>query len=171
MKLPAKCVVDTNVATTSNGANDDASPACVAACAKAIQRVMKKGEVFIDDGNRIVDEYRKNLHAQGQPGPGDVFFKWLLTNEWSGKRVSRVPITERPGDPDDFEELPEASEYDPSDRKFLAVAAAATSRPHVLQALDSKWWGWKESLQARGVTLHFLCPDELKAKHAQKMGS
>lgn len=168
-RTPRYCVVDTNVATTANRANDDASPTCVAACARALAETMVRGRVYIDDGGLITDEYRRNLSARGEPGPGDAFLKWLLTHEWSGKRVVRVPITSLPGNPDAFEELPDDGEYDPSDRKFLAVAAAHPDKPAVLQALDSKWWGWRQGLREHHVRLHFLCRSAIREKYAEKM--
>lgn len=134
---------------------------------------MKGGHVFLDEGGDIALEYGKNLRRSGQPGPGDVFFKWVLTNEWCGQRITRVPITSRNGDPEDFEELPEPSggvSYDPSDRKFLAVAAAHAEHPPVLQSFDSKWWGWQAALAEAGVTIHFLCPEEIAAKYREKFG-
>lgn len=172
-RLPLHCVVDTNVAATANGVNDGAPVECMVACGRALQDVMRRGHVYLDDEGRIADEYRRNLSAGGERGAGDVFFKWLLTHEWGGSRVTRVPLTPRANDPEDFEELPAAAggvEYDPSDRKFLAVAAAHRSHPAVLQAFDSKWWGWKESLEAIGVTIHFLCAEAIEAKYSEKMG-
>jgi hypothetical protein len=127
---------------------------------------MTSGRLFIDDGGLIVAEYRANLAAKGQPGPGDVFLKWLLTNEWSEERVSRVRLSPS------FDELPPAQEgvvYDPSDRKFLAVAAAHPKHPPILQATDSKWWGWLESLANAGISVYFLCP-EIEQKYREKMG-
>lgn len=174
MKTPLRCVVDTNVATTSNGANEGASPACVAASARALAEVMRAGHVFIDDGGRIVAEYRANLNAKGQPGPGDAFLKWLLTREWGGTRVTRVPITESADDPETFEELPSPPDgvfYDRSDRKFLAVAAAHVEKPPILQSFDSKWWGWRDALAAAGVTVHFVCKDDIEKKYKEKMGT
>ncbi|HVJ93781.1 MAG TPA: hypothetical protein VM580_28475 [Labilithrix sp.] len=172
MKVPPRrCVVDTNVTTTANGANRGASAACVAASARALYAVMAKGHVFIDDGGRIVAEYRKNLNAKGQPGPGDAFFKWLLTHEWSSEKVTRVAIT--PTGPDEFAELPMPRKgvvYDPSDRKFLAVAAAHDEHPPILQSFDSKWWGWRKELSKIKVKVHFLCERDIAKKHAEKMG-
>lgn len=171
--LPVRCVVDTNVCTTANAANPGASQQCVTSSAKALQAVMRSGHVFLDAGGEILREYGRNLRRSGQPGPGDVFFKWVLTNEWGGQRITRVPITSRNGDPEDFEELPEPSggvSYDRSDRKFLAVAAAHAERPPVLQSFDSKWWGWQASLKEVGVTIHFLCPEEIAEKHREKIG-
>lgn len=103
---------------------------------------------------------------------GNAFLKWLFTHEWNGARVTRVTLTPKAGDPEDFEELPPPPAgvyYDPSDRKFLAVAAAHDEHPPILQALDSKWWGWKDALAQQGVTLHFVCPAEIAKKHEEKM--
>lgn len=171
--MPLRCVVDTNVTTTANGANDGASPACVVASARALQAVMAKGHVFIDHGGRIVAEYRANLSARGQPGPGDAFLKWLLTNEWGGEKVTRVAITPTAEDDEDFEELPKptGTTYDRSDRKFLAVAAAVAEHPPILQAFDSKWWGWRAELAKSGVTIYFLCEDDIARKYQRKMGT
>ena len=168
-----RCVVDTNVAVTANGANGDASAACVAASARALQHVMERGHVFIDPAGHIVEEYRNNLAPHGEPRPGNVFLKWLLTHEWGGARVTRVALTLKADDPERFEELPPPPagvQFDPSDLKFLAVAAAHGEHPPILQALDSKWWGWKEALQKSGVSIEFLCPAEIARKYAEKMG-
>ncbi len=172
--LPLRCVVDTNVATTANGANHGAPAACVAASARALQELMKSGHLFVDDRGGIVVEYRQNLSARGQPGPGDAFFKWVLTYEWNGQRVTRVTITPADrGDGEDFAELPvppEGTRYDPSDRKFLAVAAAHSEHPPIWQSFDSKWWGWREALGSIDLSVHFLCEKEIARKHADKMG-
>jgi hypothetical protein len=168
-------VIDTNVMTTANRANAAASESCIAASARALQAVMAGGHVFIDHGGRIVAEYRQNLRARGEPGPGDAFLKWLLTHEWSGKKVTRVTITptDTTNDDEGFEELPpprtKRVRYDPSDRKFLAVAASHADHPPILQSFDSKWWGWTTSLAEAGVTIHFLCADDIAKKHKKKM--
>lgn len=170
--VPSQCVVDTNVPVTANGMNSSASATCVAASARALQAVMSSGHLFLDNAGRIVLEYRRNLHAEGQPGPGDAFLRWVLTNEWSVERVTRVDITAKEDDPDDFVELPPPPVnifYDPSDRKFLAVALAADERPSILQSLDSKWWGWRDALANVGITVCFLCPEEIAKKHAKKV--
>ncbi len=134
---------------------------------------MRSGHVYIDAGGLIREEYLKNLSAKGQPGPGDAFLKWLLTHEWGQQRVTRVPLTPKDDDPEDFQELPappEGVNYDRSDRKFLAVAAAHPQHPPILQSFDSKWWGWRGALAMAGITIHFLCEDEIAAKYEEKMG-
>ena len=104
--LPLRCVVDTNVPLTANGANPEAPSDCVASSAKALQAVMASGHLFIDDGRRIVGEYCNKLKTKGEPGPGDRFLKWLLTHEYAEQRVTQVKITQQPDDDEDFVELP-----------------------------------------------------------------
>ena len=171
--VPLRCVIDTNVAATANGAHEGASLACVVSSGRALQEVMGDGHLFVDADGLIVDEYRRVLDASGEPGPGDAFLKWVMTHEWSEQRVTRVAITPRSLGAG-FEELstpPIGVSYDPSDQKFLAVSAAHDDRPPVLQSLDSKWWGWRVALANDGVRIHFLCPSEIERVHDAKMGS
>jgi hypothetical protein len=163
-------VVDTNVAVTANGSQSASRP-CVDTSARALQRIMSDGHLFIDQAGQIVQEYRQNLDAKGQPGPGDAFLKWVLTHEWGGARITRVPLTASEADPRQFDELPapiDGVRYDPSDCKFLAVSAAHPEHPPILQATDSKWWGWRKSLSKSDITIHFLCP-EIEQKYQEKM--
>ena len=168
---PDGCVVDTNVPMTANGANAAAGAQCQANCARALREIMVSGHVCVDTGGRIVTEYRRNLRAGGEPGPGDAFLRWLLTHEWDRARVSRVPISPTPEDAGDFDEMPvepDGVRFDPSDRMFIAVAAARTPHPTIVQSFDSKWWGWRGALGRAGIPLHFLCKREIRKKHAQK---
>jgi hypothetical protein len=159
---PARCVVDTNVAVTANGGQPAASRECIDASARSLQRIISGGHLFIDQAGQIVQEYRDNLDAKGQPGPGDAFLKWVLTHEWGAVRITRVALTPSEDNPNRFTELPAPLDdvrYDPSDCKFLAVSAAHPQHPAILQATDSKWWGWRASLAKAGVSVHFLCSE------------
>jgi hypothetical protein len=170
---PVRCIVDTNVAVTANGGNRAATPECVVASARALHAVMRRGHVFVDQGGEIVAEYRNNLAPFGQASPGNAFLKWLLTHEWGGARVTRVPLTPNGGDTG-FDELPvphDGTRYDPSDCKFLAVAAAHPDHPPILQALDSRWYGWVEALRACDVTIHFVCRDEIERLYRRRASS
>ena len=170
--VPLRCVVDTNVALTANGANPGAGASCAANCATALLAISNSGHVFVDNRWLILGEYGKKLRTRGQLGPGDLFYRWLLTNDANVRKVTHVAIMPRPDDPTDFEELPDPPSgvrYDPSDRKFLAVAAAHRERPPILQAMDSKWWGWCDALAKIGVHVHFLCESEIQQKHRKKM--
>ncbi len=158
-------VVDTNVAVTANGRSlpNGVSASCVAACARRLQTIRQNGVVVLDDGWRILREYKANIAESGQPGVGDAWLKWLLTNLANPQRCQIVKIT--PVDaPQMFAEFPAdpaLEHFDSSDRKFVAVSRAHPARPAVLNATDSDWQIQRRALARHGVTVEFLCPDFL----------
>lgn len=176
MSLPKKCLVDTNVPKTANLAtqpdsDSDVSDACVLTCIEAVEYVIKKRCLIIDAGDEIFDEYRQQLSMKGQPGVGDRFMKWVHDNRWSLSDSQRVNITR---DGDSYDEFPthdDLNDFDRSDRKFVAVANAHAEKPPILQATDSKWWGWKDALAEVGIAVRFLCSEYVEAKYAEKMGT
>ncbi|WP_319405274.1 hypothetical protein [uncultured Desulfosarcina sp.] len=173
--LPKKCLVDTNVPKTANLAlTPDTIPQeltdCVLACVEAVEHIVKKGGLVIDAGHEIFDEYRHKLSMKGQPGVGDRFMKWVNDNRWKFPEADRVQITKNGESYDQFPDHEGLNDFDPSDRKFVAVANAHPAKPPILQATDSKWWGWKDALGEVGVSVHFLCPDYIERKYVEKMG-
>ena len=176
MSFPEKCIVDTNVPKNASMSLDpDKVPTdlgdCVIACIEAIEHVMKKQALVIDDGDEIFDEYRKQLSLKGQPGVGDRFMKWVHDNRWQLPDSNRVTITKNGETYNEFPAHDDLHDFDNSDRKFVAVANAHPSKPPILQATDSKWWGWKDALREVGVSVDFLCQEYIKAIYAEKMGS
>jgi len=174
MSLPEKCLVDTNVPKTANLATQsdpvsDVPDCCVLACIEAIEHIIRKRALVMDAGDEIFDEYRQQLSMRGQPGVGDRFMKWVHDNRWSFSNSDRVAITKNGDSYDEFPNHDGLKEFDKSDRKFVAVANAHSEKPPILQATDSKWWGWKEALQKVGITVCFLCPEYTETKHAEKM--
>lgn len=170
-----KRVVDTNVPATANLARDPKSIEfdkldCVMACVEAIEDVVKHGGLVIDAGNEIFDEYLANLSMAGQPGMGDRFLKWVHDNRWGFPEVDRVAIAKIGNTYEEFPEHAGLKDFDLSDRKFIAVANAHPAKPPILEATDSKWWGWKDALAEAGVTVIFLCEDWIKKKYNEKMG-
>lgn len=171
----AKQVIDTNVPITANRALDPTSVAeeevpCVMSCVDAIELVVKHGGLVIDAGDEIFDEYRANLSLKGQPGVGHKFMKWVHDHRWKFPNEDRVAISKTG---DSYEEFPQHAglgTFDISDRKFVAVANGHSSKPPILQATDSKWWGWKDVLAEVGITVEFLCPEWIEKKHQEKMG-
>lgn len=176
MSLPKKCLVDTNVPKMANLATQpdpdfDVSHACVLACIEAVEHVITKRGLIIDAGDEIFDEYRQQLSMKGQPGVGDRFMKWVHDNRWSLPDAHRVTITTNG---DSYEEFPThdaLGNFDRSDRKFIAASNAHLEKPPILQATDSKWWGWKDALAEVGITVQFLCPEYVETKHGEKMGT
>ncbi len=176
MSLPKKCLVDTNVPKTANLATqpdpDSAvSDACVLACIEAVEHVIKKRGLIIDAGDEIFDEYRQQLSMKGQPGVGDRFMKWVNDHRYNPEYCDRVAIKKNGDSFDEFPTHDNLNDFDRSDRKFVAVANAHADRPPILQATDSKWWGWKDALIEAGITVQFLCPEYVEAKYSEKMGT
>lgn len=174
--LPNRCLVDTNVPKTANRARDPATIPdelvdCVFACIEAVNHVVKNGGLVIDSGEEIYDEYRRQLSLKGQPGLGDVFMKWVHDNRWGFPEEDRVTIMKNGESYDEFPDHDGLIKFDKSDRKFVAVANAHPEKPPILQATDSKWWGWKEALAEVGITVTFLCPEYAKKKYAEKIGT
>jgi len=96
-------------------------------------------------------------------------FEWVHDNRWKLPHSQRVPITRNGESYDEFPTSDDLHDFDIADRKFIAVANAMATKWPILQATDSKWWGWKEALAKAGITVCFLCPDYVKNKYDSKM--
>lgn len=162
-------VVDTNVVLVANGQHPDVSPECVAACADFLRAVMQSGRVAIDDGFRILDEYQHKTHPRDGERVGDVFVHWVLQHHGDPTRCDEVALVEHPERGfESFPDDPRLASFDPSDRKFVAVAAAHPERPAIAQAADSKWLGWSAALADLDLDVDFLCPADIHTFEALK---
>jgi hypothetical protein len=155
-------VVDTNVAVVANNKNREPI-LCSSACARALNNIMKHGTLVIDEGSVVLSEYRNHLSFAGQPGAGDVFFKWLIDNMYCHHHISRVPLEPHPqhaGEFLAFPNTPDLSAFDYSDRKFVALALSHPSSPVILNAVDSDWWIHLPALRANGLVVEFVCGED-----------
>jgi hypothetical protein len=156
-------VVDTNVAVVANGKTPQAGPDCVLTCITGLNNIVAEGQIFLDHGGLILEEYRRHLSPSGQPGPGDAFFKWLWNNQGNPRRCRWVVITPVAGSGfAEFPEDPELAGFDASDRKFVAVVLASDQHPPINNASDTDWWHYREVLKRHGVEVLFLCPELMK---------
>ena len=159
-------IVDTNVAVVANGQEESpqASPNCVDTCINRLEGIVRGEEkLVLDNGWIILGEYLRNLRSTGEPGAGDSFLRWILMNK--DNRCDLVPITPVDGSEREFEEFPPdpaLNGFDPDDRKFIAVAVAHTEKPPILQAVDSKWWDFRDAFRRNGVTVEFICEDDIQ---------
>ena len=156
-------VVDTNVAIAANGRDTHADLHCQLACVEALSSVVAGDVVAVDEDGLIVSEYARRLNYSGMPGVGDAFFKHVIDHQYGGDRVRRVFVTPSDDDRRGFDELPHNT-FDPSDRKFLAVAVAASAT--VLNATDSDWDEQASLMTRLEVDVCQLCP-----QHASKQAS
>lgn len=131
-----KVIVDTNVAVVANGRgrSPQASPSCVLRCVGRLRDLQLHHTLVLDDGWRILREYLRELSPAGQPGVGDAFLKWVLTNQANPARCEQVRIIPRDaaqpgGELCEFPDDPALAGFDPSDRKFVAVALAHRPSP------------------------------------------
>jgi len=158
-------VVDTNVPVIANGKSPQASPECVVACVERLQQLLMTGRLVLDDGRRIIREYQANLRSGAQPGFGDAFLKWVLTNHTNPARCERITIHEMSGPAEDYREFPNdlaLAFFDPADRKFVAVALAHREHPPIWVAVERDWWNFRNPLADAGVGVEFLCEDDMK---------
>ena len=161
-------VADTNVAVVANALSEQASEDCVEACAERLEGIMR-GEVklVLDDDWQILGEYAQNLHSTGTD-VGDRFLRWVLRNWRNPERCDLIHITPVDGSDNEFQEFPPdpaLNDFDRADRKFIAVAIAHSERPPILQAVDSQWWDFRDALQENGVTVAFICEDDIQRLH------
>ncbi len=161
-------IVDTNVIIAANGRAEHASPDCVARCQQRLEQIRSQSETsLVDDDWRILNEYKKHVDLKTRKGIGDLFVKRLLQNRRNPRVCTMVQITPLAGNGTDFDEFPAAealSDFDPADRKFIAVAIAYRCKfaqnATILQALDRKWEEFQEAFQQEEVHIEFLCPLE-----------
>lgn len=156
-----RAVIDTNVLLVANGQHADVSPDCVAECVRRLQAMQKSGVTVIDDGYRILGEYQHKTSLNPPKGVGDVFLKWLLRVAGNRAHVEQLPLTETAENC--FAEFPDSAlepSFDAPDRKFAAVAHVHPDKPPILQAVDCKWLDWWPALEAKGVRVEFLCPED-----------
>jgi hypothetical protein len=165
-------VVDTNVAVVANRrSRPQPTLSCVQACAHRLLQLQQVGRVALDNRWLILNEYKNNLNESGQPGIGDRFLKWVLTNRNNPGLCDQVALTPLENDETAFQEFPDDPtllKFDRSDRKFVAVALAHPQHPPILQAVDSKWWQMREALSRNGVTVDFLCPNAFEQLQSAK---
>jgi len=162
VKAGSLVVVDTNVLLVANGQHPDVSPECIIACVETLEFLRRSACIVLDDGYEILIEYGQKTRPNTGNRVGDAFLKWLLQNSGNSRSVTQVHInrhTER-----GYAEFPDDIElegFDHADRKFVAVAAAHSKRPPILQGTDSKWTDWSLRLSAHRVTVEFLCPKDV----------
>ena len=154
-------VVDTNVAIVANGGRrTHADERCQLTCVERLEDLVNHDTIAVDEAGLMLGEYAYHLSRSGAPGVGDKFFKHLVDNQYLVHRVRRVLVTPCDDDRKGFEELP-WNAFDPSDRKFLAVAVVADAA--ILNATDSDWEEQAALMDKLGVQIDQLCP-----QHASK---
>ncbi|MGE3916725.1 MAG: hypothetical protein AB7F78_13610 [Hyphomicrobiaceae bacterium] len=155
----AKYVIDTNVPIVANGNEKNVSVDCRIAAVETLRNALSKGKIFMDSSGAIQEEYRRYLNPRGQPGVGDMFYREVINSH--PDRVVRVNLEMRADG--EYEDLPQAiidSNFDPSDRKFAAVAIKANAK--VYNAVDTDWLEKRQIIEANGIKIVFVCGCDAK---------
>ncbi len=164
-------IIDTNVVLVANDQHEGVSPDCVSACALRLQAIMSGQRIALDDAFEILHEYQHKTKPKTANRPGDAFVKWALQNNANPERCDLVTLARH--DERGYESFPaddRLANFDPPDRKFVAVAAAHHEHPPILQAADSKWLDWEGALTEHSVSVEFLCPHDIQRFHENKFG-
>jgi hypothetical protein len=156
-------VVDTNVPIVANKQSSQASSSCVVNCIKNLLEIQDHHTIVLDNNWEIIKEYKLKLSQTGQPGAGDAFLKWVLTNRGNINRCNFVEITPTVGSFQEFPETEDLEKFDKSDRKFVAVALVHPHKPPIVNASDSDWRIFELAFNQIGIIVIFLCP-ELKPR-------
>ena len=159
-------IVDTNVAVVANGKSEQASEECVDTCIGRLEQIIRGETKLVLDAHWIIlDEYSRNLNSSGKPGTGDRFLVWCLRNWTIPEQCELVSVTSIENLETEFKEFPDdpaLENFDPDDRKFIAVALTHSEKPPILQAVDSQWWDFRDALSRHGVTVEFICEDDIQ---------
>lgn len=149
-------IVDTNVAVVANMQNPQVVQSCIDACAVFMAEVVAQHVVLLDDEDAIRQEYAGAL-LMPRPHPlGAQFLVLLLQQQYNPARVRRVSLPRNAaGEFVDFPAAPELAGFDPSDRKFAALARKTGVA--VTNAADSDWADNLTALNANGIAVDFLC--------------
>ena len=170
-------IMDTNVIVVANDADNDDRQDCRERCQDRLQQILDQDEkVVIDNERRILEEYERNVDPNTQKGIGTIFVKTLLQNLGNSKICTTVHITPSAGNGTDFEKFPNdptLSDFDPDDRKFIAVAVAYESihqqKATLLQAVDSQWYELREALAKNGLEVEFICEAYIRDLYERRM--
>ena len=158
-------IVDTNVAVVANGKSEQASEECVDTCIGRLEQIIRgETKLVLDENWNILGEYSRNLHLRGAD-VGDRFLTWCLRNRTNPEQCELVSITPLANLDNEFGEFPkdpELANFDPDDRKFVAVAVAHCEKPPILQAVDSQWLDFRDVLLQHGVRVQFICEDDIQ---------
>ncbi|GHV91650.1 hypothetical protein AGMMS50268_21530 [Spirochaetia bacterium] len=179
MKLPSKCIIDANVPIVANlikhpDPSSDIDLNLTLECIKAVEHVKEKNALVLDSEDIIFNQYRDNLsktagESFGDLGSGDAFYLWVRDNRFSFSEQDRVVVTKTDDSYDEFPKTDTLKGFDPADKIFIAVSNKHKKKPPILQGTDSKWWGYKDQLEALGIKVIFLCPEYVKKIYERKM--
>ncbi len=149
-------IIETNVAVVANGQNLDVVESCIDACKMFLIRAMRDHVTLLDANEEILHEYLGAISRQKPHGLGARFLIEALRQRYNEDRFRQIDLPKTDsGEFVDFPDDPQLANFDPSDRKFVALAQRTGTA--VTNAIDSDWTNFIASLRANGIEVTFLC--------------
>jgi hypothetical protein len=170
-------IIDTNVPVLAGSQTEDIPEdqiSCAIACNEFIHRLISSNEnqrVVLDYERRILTEYRNNCISKNEDGMSILFLNWIYEYLASRVAVERDLVSLVSIGEDTFSPYPEnqkLKDFDPADRKFIALAFVHPEHPAIIEGTDSEWWGIRDELRHAGIVVRFLDEKYVKAKYAKK---
>ncbi len=138
---------------------------CYEKCVDYIEQFMDDNNgVFLDAQGEILKEYENSFRNNEYPNMSTEFLKWALVH------AEFVALNEI--EPNVYIPYPDNAKlkgFDPSDRKYIALAYKHPQKPDIIEGTDSKWWGIKQELADNGITLVFIDEEYISKKYRKKM--
>ena len=160
-------IIDTNVPLKAADLHpeDEINQKCSQACLSFIKALMDSNDVVVlDTGREILGEYQRNIDSQSEDNVASQFLKWIYRSIMMNKTIQyKITKTGNNG----YAEFPvsqDLAKFDPSDRKFVALARADPKNPLIYNGSDTDWWDFREALEKEGIHIVFLCEEYMKAK-------
>lgn len=163
-------IVDTNVWVMLGNIppDNEIERECVLACIQWGKRFNESGEEYkiaVDMKWKILTEYRNNIRE------GSLAQQYL--NTLLSQPIMRLVFKPIQYDDNDHAIIDvdldtDDQKFDPSDKKFVAVALAFDDPPPIINATDTDWEKHKVPIEAAGITVHSLCPDYITDKLENK---
>ncbi len=74
----------------------------------------------------------------------------------------KIPITKKGRSYKEFPSHNKLRDFDPDDHMFIAVANAHPDKPPIKQATDQEWYDYRNTFKQVGITIDFICPNDLQ---------
>ena len=173
----SKYIIDTNLIYLSKTPVADIPKEmleCARKCSIFLEGFLKEKDpkIVLDKNLLIYKEYRQAYESlkNSAPNVATIFCDWFF------KYLQKIPQndfiflkTDASGNFVDYPSSQSFDKFDPSDRKFIALANAHHEHPPIVEASDCKWWGIKDDLKAIGLEVKFIDEQYIEQKYNQKM--
>ena len=167
-----KVILDTNVPTEAAMAPDLCQRSKLVIqgkCMEYIYGLIKgKTKLVLDADYEIIGEYRRNIDKSSNMGI--LFLKWLDQYLGTISMDDLLKLEKNAEGEYIFFPLDEnTKDFDPSDRKFIALANLHPQKPPVVEGTDGKWWGYVSAFKKYGIRIHFLDEEYAQMIYTKKI--